>query len=113
MTITTQRDAIKMVAFRWERQYSTRMNEMLGWMHKTPREVHAELLGLNLDTATAEDIEKIIGNGSWTRLPECGECGQQTDVIVRVGEEPDYESQTAHLCPSCVRRAAELVAHLP
>lgn len=62
---------------------------------------------LDLQTCSAEDVNKIIGNGSWTRLL-CNECNKPADWVIEVGEAPDYESSTARLCRSCAAMAASL-----
>jgi len=63
---------------------------------------------LNKETASIQDVEAIIGNGSWTRLT-CDECSSEVDAVIRMGQEPDYESSTALLCFSCVKKAAEMI----
>jgi len=49
---------------------------------------------------------------TWTNVPTCDECGQSKDAVVRVGEEPDYESSTAFVCRDCLSEALGL-AGLP
>lgn len=65
--------------------------------------VYAELLAL--DPATASDVARIIGNGSWAREHKCHECGSRTWHAVELGEEPDHESQTAVICRPCLIKA--------
>jgi len=48
---------------------------------------------------------------TWTDVPTCDECGQSKDAVVRVGEEPDYESSTAFVCRDCLSEALGLVGH--
>jgi len=57
-------------------------------------------------------VDRIIGNDSWTSVDRCSECDKQSDLIVRLGEEPDYESSTAWICPTCLRQALALVEGL-
>lgn len=64
-------------------------------------------------TPEPDDVDRIIGNKSWTDN-RCDECQTQADTV-QVGQRPDYESRTADLCESCVRRALaefEAVRHL-
>lgn len=56
---------------------------------------------------SAEDVDKTIGNGSWTRV-QCDECGTITEECVQMGEEPSYESSTARICIKCVKKALKL-----
>jgi hypothetical protein len=114
MKLTTQRDLIRSVATRWRQQYEP-------FTHDTPlfsvrnghrqvipkKEIAASLEALDKETATAADVAAIIGNESWTRLT-CDECGKDTDAVIMVGQEPDYESHTASLCRSCVERASSI-----
>lgn len=46
---------------------------------------------------------------TWTDVPTCDECGQSKDAVVRIGEEPDYESSTAFVCRDCLSEALGLV----
>jgi len=96
MRLITQRGLIQEVVKRWEQQYPERTGEKA--------EIRKKLKALNLKTATAEAIEKIIGNHSWTTII-CDECGRDTDQAVEVGQEPDYESATAILCTDCASQA--------
>lgn len=41
--------------------------------------------------------------------PFCNACNERAPVVVLVGDEQDYESATAALCPACVREAAALL----
>ena len=40
---------------------------------------------------------------------ECSECGNYSDSVVMVGDNPDYDSQTAWLCRECLISALELI----
>jgi hypothetical protein len=71
-------------------------------------DILAQLKTLDLETCSAEDVEKIIGNNSWTTL-HCSACRGKHKWIITVGEEPDYESRTASLCRPCFDEACEVV----
>jgi hypothetical protein len=78
------------------------------WRRQYPRDferIHERLCAIDVETATAADVEAIIGNRSWTIVPRCHGCGLGAELVVEVGEEPDYESSTATLCESCLRDA--------
>jgi len=67
--------------------------------------VHDQLLALG-SSPDPDDVDRVIGNGSWTRVPECDECGAgDQPFVIQVGQPPDYESRTAKLCGSCCRQA--------
>lgn len=54
-----------------------------------------------------DDVDRIIGNRSWTRLA-CNNCQREAAKVVQVGEAPsEYESYTASLCLDCVQAAAK------
>lgn len=72
------------------------------------KDIHDALLALG-ESPSPDDVNQVIGNGSWTDL-KCDECGCSVERVVMVGEEPDYESSTAQLCPSCLSVAAGLAS---
>lgn len=57
------------------------------------------------DTATAEDVQAVVGHGRWVRPARCDECDTVSYLAIEVGEEDDYESRTAVLCFECVKKA--------
>jgi len=108
MKITTQRDLIREVAARWRRQYEPFRDDRPIFSVRngynqaiSKKEIAEGLDAIDVETATPADIAAIIGNESWTRLT-CHECGKDTDTVITVGQEPDYESHTASLCRPCV-----------
>ncbi len=113
MKAFTQRDVIKQVTAKWERQYEGQMDST-GYLYpggkgdKTRGETLKQLQALDLNTCTAKEVNDIIGNESWTRMNLCDECGKQPNVLVQVGNEPDYDSHTAWLCLNCLSNANAL-----
>lgn len=56
------------------------------------------------------EINRLVGNGSWTDLV-CDECTtRRLGEVVEVGDPPDYESSTARLCLPCLRKALGMEA---
>ena len=104
MQVITERDRIKQVVSSWSRTYSG------GGYGKDKLEILEKLKLLNLNTVTAKEIESIIGNSSWTDL-KCQECEKYVKKVVRVGEEPDYESATVFLCVKCIKRLYDSVIY--
>lgn len=99
MKIITERVLIKEVAKRWKEQYPN-----------SEQDIYQKLKLLNKETATAKDVENIIGNSSWTNIPRCDECGQETEIVIQLGEEPDYESSTiVIICEDCLKQAIKAV----
>jgi len=89
-------------------------NVASAWLDQYPRarqlrdETYLKLHTLDVETATAKDVNTIIGNASWTVVPHCNECGASVPAVVEIGEEPDYESATAYVCLACLRKALAL-----
>ena len=103
MRVITERSLIRDVAARWAESYP---NERFG---KDKPRIGKQLAALDPEKATAEMVIDIIGNDSWTSVPECDECGAVgLAAVVEVGAEPDYESSTARICVPCLRKAVKL-----
>lgn len=94
----------------------TKYNKIIGvpnaWRKQYPKgceesseKIYKQLVALKVPTE--DKIKSIIGNDSWTRL-ECDECHQDSDIVIRLGQEPDYDSATVHVCMKCLRKAARL-----
>lgn len=49
-----------------------------------------------------DDVDRVIGNTSWTHPPVCRECGEVKDAVLRLGDEPDYDSSTTYICLACL-----------
>lgn len=114
MKLITQRQLIQKVAARWRQQYEpfkdqTPMFSVRAGIEKlrSKREISEELDALDGDTATAQQVDAIIGNGSWTRM-NCDQCKKEVTSVLRVGAELDYESATADLCEECVAQACKV-----
>jgi len=99
MKLLTKRGLIQDILGRWKEQYPT--------LHGDKAKIYLKLLALDLDTATEQEVEAVIGNGSWTRMI-CDECSEEVETLVVVGEEPGYESRTACICPDCLKKATKL-----
>lgn len=94
----SKRDIIKAVATQWREQcknHSTNEHKII---------VGVKLAALNTDTCTAEDVNAIMGNTSWTEL-KCDECKQDVDDVIQLGDEPGYDSATVCVCYECLTKA--------
>lgn len=98
ITVIHKSDIVKNIPLRWELQYR-------GGASDEQREITQKLKAL-VWPFTAEQVNEIIGNNSWTTL-ECDECGFDFETLVRVGVEPDYEARWQDLCKSCLHKALE------
>jgi hypothetical protein len=98
IVVITSRKRIRGVAAAWKKQYP-KAEPGSKWAN-----IEAELRALDVETATAEDVEAIIGNRSWTRT-FCNVCEEEKETIVRLGDVPDYESSTLYACEDCLAAA--------
>ena len=89
---------------RWLEQYGEQTPGMAGRLRAlppvpTPDEVDAAFSGW-------------AGLGKESRVQReftCDECGGTSPQVIRLGEEPDYESRTADICAACLVAAPRLV----
>lgn len=97
MELVTRKGRAAQVSAKWAEQYRDDNTALPNG--RTKAEVLVLLWALG-PTPDPDEVDEIIGNGSWTSV-RCGECDARPDEVVRVGEEPDYESATAYLCRWC------------
>jgi hypothetical protein len=100
--IITERMLIRALPKKWRGVYGN------GRYGEDKLETLKRLDAMNVETATRQDVFKIIGNYSWTEQ-QCDECNRTKRVIVQLGDEPDYESTTLRLCMPCCKKALELL----
>ena len=97
MIAITRLSLAKETAKRWKIQYGT-----------DKYDVYKKLVSLG-DSPNPDQVDAIIGNGSWTRVPHCSECSSEGEaIVIQVGETPDYDSHTAYLCSDCIRDALSI-----
>ncbi len=110
MNILTQRGAVRQIVTRWKAAMVGASDTYGSPDQRSRKAVLAQLEALDLELATPHQVAEIIGNGSWTRLPGCSECREgDYQTVIQIGEEPDYESETAYICPKCLFRLADEV----
>lgn len=108
MKVITIRSQIREVAEKWRaHKCITR-----GWVGNnapvwTGRDfaVYQRLAALDPETATAADVEAIIGNDTWACAYWCGECGKESDTVVRFGvgnKEGGVSEYDHNLCIDCI-----------
>jgi len=108
MTITVihLRDIIRALPDRWDEQYPKNRATA------DKLAIGKHLRVLDLEKATPADIERVIGNGSWTSM-RCHECQQDQSPLVRIGEEPDCDANWVDVCPECLEKAVHALATSP
>ena len=79
------------------------------WGDERGRDVAGELRALDPRTATVDQVNEILGRNMVYRL-DCGECGEVAEALVQIGEEPNYETNTAYVCRAGLERALRLIA---
>jgi hypothetical protein len=106
--IISLREQIRTVADRWYDVYFDKSKRL--WRYgEDKKDIYYGLKVLDVETATADDVKKIIGNSSWAEYNPCDECGAVGVPTIEMGKELDYESNTAYLCLDCLNKAAELL----
>lgn len=100
MRLVHRREVIDSAPSLWEKQYScySNMPDKIAIMHK----LNALVLPI-----LREDVDAIIGNGSWTQNL-CDECQGDFETLVRIGSEPDYDRRWQDLCVDCLAKALAL-----
>lgn len=95
MRIITRQELANRAANTWKGQYL----EKDGWRTnlKGPTElVYNSIIQLG-DNPNPDEVDKIIGNGSWTRV-KCDECQQDQNAAIITGTD----EASIYLCKSCI-----------
>lgn len=78
------------------------------WLYGAGKQnIHEALVALGSEPS-ADDVDRVIGNTSWTQC-RCDECDTVCEEVIQVGQEPDYDSSTAELCFDCVLDALVVI----
>lgn len=101
MKLITKRSRILGVSKEWDASYKSSK-------YQYHIDIGNKLRELDLNTASAKDVDDIIENRSWTYI-RCDSCGESVDRAVEIGQEPDYESNTATICFMCLQKATLLI----
>lgn len=106
----TSREVILGVRKRWSDQYKDYDPEYeLGSRHNREAVgvIRKRLKALDLETCTLADVDKAIGTENWADN-ECDVCGGNHDLVIRIGDDPNYEARWVDVCPSCLSKASDL-----
>lgn len=98
MRLITRKSKAKDVAKAWKLQYGD-----------INTDVYEALVALG-GNPNPEDIDEVIGNGTWTAT-KCYECGDRNIDVILIGEdedENDYFAMTTFVCRDCLKKAIEL-----
>jgi hypothetical protein len=113
MKVIDSRERILTVVDRYAYQFRHYLNKTLppDRLAFDPIKVWEKLRALDLERATPDDIEQIIGNDSWTQVI-CDVCSCEVELAVRLEPEngipndPDYP--VLDTCLRCLKRALEM-----
>lgn len=104
MIIITERSKILNIVDDWKEQHK-------GCRYPWYEEVLGKLSKLDLKTVSSEEISTLLGVDGWTSLT-CNECGKEVKKVIRVGEEPNYETATAYMCKDCLSKAFSMISEV-
>jgi len=102
MIVFDERTQVKRAIKMWVAMYG--LDRTYG-ADKRGRKVGAELMALDQETATAADVEEIIGGSSWACKRACDECDKETWDIVELCND----NATAWVCRDCLHGALRLL----
>ena len=72
------------------------------------QDILAALKALDLHTCSAQDVEALVGNPSWTTL-RCDECQRSVPAVVVMSESDNYEDGAVlQVCTACLAEALAL-----
>lgn len=103
MELITERSRIKGVADAWDAQHGPEFRPTLSGSSKT---ISEKLHALNLSKVSANTVNKIIGNDTWTRLV-CDECRKPVTKVA-VLYNPDDGSAVFNICEACATKVKTL-----
>lgn len=109
MRVVSRKGLAEIAAKRWKNQYYSRGAWGRGRIMSLgePEAIYEGLVALG-DNPDPDDVDRIIGNKSWTYVC-CNECNKSCESVIELGQEPDYESSTAHVCKACLKAAVKLL----
>lgn len=101
IVLTFRANVVKAAPDRWATQYSGSYRN-----DETERKTERLLALKAAGPFTAEQVNEIIGNSSWTEL-RCSECRDDVEVLAVFGGD-DYDWQ--NVCANCLRTALAEIA---
>ena len=105
MELITLHNVIIKEKNRWYQQYKSRIGE-----DNSPSFLNqlAKYRRINKHT-TREEYKEIFGHEA-PSVHKCDECNnEEPEAVVMLGEEPDWESNTAYICAKCLLKAMCLI----
>ena len=97
--LLTKQHLVNTVDDRWKKQYY--LNFSWDYYGEDKIETYEELVNLG-SNKNPEDVDKIIGNSSWTRLI-CHNCNKDVGAVFIFGTSED----SLYVCEDCVNIAVQ------
>ena len=97
--LLTKQHLVNIVDERWKKQYY--LNSSWDYYGDDKVEKYEDLVNLGKNK-NLEDVDKIIGNSSWTRLI-CNHCNKDVDAVFIFGKS-EY---SCYVCEDCVKVATK------
>ena len=109
MKILTRQQLARSAAVRWHGQYN-KSGEWTGFMVRDPREIYERLLALG-PNPNPSAVDNVIGNHSWTRLPRCWVCQQESShFVLEISRRSTLVyDEPAYLCQHCAASIAPML----
>ena len=106
--LLTRRNVILAVRDRFWEQYRNYTPKHLFRNELSVAQIDARLAELDLKTCTHIEVEAAMGGLRWVDHA-CDGCSKNFDILVRMGDEPDYETRWQDLCRDCLADALALI----
>ncbi len=111
--VVTPRDLILTAADRWYKQFSAAIEnpteDFILYSTDNKKTIYYKLKALNKETATAEDVEAIIGNKSWS-WPACNVCFGLTKATICFDLD---EEESIQICKYCFLNVQKIAVESP
>jgi len=96
MKLITRQYNASIAAKEWEKTYKK-------WDCEEKKETLSNLKKLG-DNPNPDDVDRIIGNGTWTENQLCDECGNEKDTV----EFLENDAYAVWICKECLMKALKL-----
>jgi len=109
MRTYTRQNAIADNIKNWLETYTRYpVDKPMAWTKGVPLGFYVERVkALEPSTCTRAQLLLAMGGGDNWGINECDECGKDADVLMRFGDEPDYEARWQDLCAACLCSALD------
>lgn len=114
MRVITRRESIRDNITRWISTFGPYpADQPMQWTQGVPLGVYADRIkALDPDTATVAQVRAANDRVDLT-MSECDECGRDCDILIHIGDEPDYDARWQDLCVPCLNNAISLAQPKP